>query len=404
MATKVEMKEQIAHARHELRTPVNAIIGYSELLIEDAEDLADERDLLQVLEEIHAQGQQLNAAITRVLGEEATAHLQPEQLPSLETSIRDTLGPLCQGVLDRCTVLLEKMDRPDLKPFQDDLQRITTAANNLLEQLNDPFQKQESGVRSQESGVKPSPPLGGGSLSSAHLPTSPSGGHVLIVDDNAFNRDMLARLLQRQNHSYAMADNGKQALDMLAAEKFDVVLLDIMMPEMDGFEVLRRLKSNHDLHHIPVIMISALDEINSVVRCIEMGAEDFLPKPFDPVLLRARVGACLEQKRLRDQELDYLKQVARVTEAAAALESGTFAPESLRGVAERSDALGKLAHVFIDMAREVKAREERLQKQVQQLKVEIDETRKKEQVAEITETGYFQMLKEKAQALKRKKK
>jgi class 3 adenylate cyclase len=103
---------------------------------------------------------------------------------------------------------------------------------------------------------------------------------------------------------------------MIAQQPFDLVLLDIMMPEMNGYQVLERLKSDAALRHIPVIMISALEEIDSVVRCIEMGAEDYLPKPFNPVLLRARIGACLEKKRLRDREVLYLQQIEQEKQRA----------------------------------------------------------------------------------------
>jgi DNA-binding response OmpR family regulator len=150
-------------------------------------------------------------------------------------------------------------------------------------------------------------------------------------------------------------------------------------------------------------MISALDEIETVVRCIEMGAEDYLPKPFDPVLLKARVDACLEKKRLRDQELDYLRNVAAITGAVGSLESGAFDPESLHEVAERTDALGKLAKMFQHMAQEVQAREQRLRQEVQALRVEIDEAKKAKQVAEVTESGYFQDLQQKVLELRKRK-
>jgi DNA-binding response OmpR family regulator len=123
-----------------------------------------------------------------------------------------------------------------------------------------------------------------------------------------------------------------------------------------------------------------------------MGAEDYLPKPFSPVLLRARIETCLEQKRLRDQEAEYLRNVARVTAAAAAVEAGEFEPESLIDVARRTDGLGQLARVFQHMAREVYAREERLKEQVRALCIELSQSRQARQVAEITETEYFQRL------------
>ena len=128
-------------------------------------------------------------------------------------------------------------------------------------------------------------------------------GELLVVDDNEANRDILARRLERQGYSVTVAEDGARALDLLADRPFDLILLDILMPGLDGYQVLARLKASEALRHIPVIMISALDELASVVRCIEMGAEDYLPKPFNPVLLRARIGACLEKKRLRDREV-----------------------------------------------------------------------------------------------------
>ena len=153
-------------------------------------------------------------------------------------------------------------------------------------------------------------------------------GFVLIVDDNEMNRDMLCHLLQTQGHKTSVAENGRQALEMIKEEPFDLVLLDIMMPEMDGYQVLEQLKSDAALRDIPVIVLSSLAEIASVTQCIELGAEDYLPKPFDPVLLRARVSASLEKKRLRDQEVRYLRDLAewnktlerRVQEQVAQLE------------------------------------------------------------------------------------
>jgi class 3 adenylate cyclase len=126
---------------------------------------------------------------------------------------------------------------------------------------------------------------------------------VLVVDDIEMNRDMLCSLLEADGHKTAVAENGRLALELVKAKPFDLILLDVMMPEMNGYQVLEQLKLDPELRDIPVIVLSALDEIGSVVRCIGLGAEDYLPKPFDPVLLRARIGACLEKKRLRDQEV-----------------------------------------------------------------------------------------------------
>jgi len=226
-------------------------------------------------------------------------------------------------------------------------------------------------------------------------------GYILVVDDNRMNRLKLSRGLEQQGHTVALAENGRQALEMVRADSFDVMLLDIIMPEMDGYQVLGQMKSDSTLRDVPVIVISALDEMDSIVRCIRMGAEDYLPKPFDPVLLKARISASLEKKRLRDQEVEYLRNVALVTNAAAAVESATFEPDDLADVAARPDALGRLARVFQRMAREVYAREQRLKQQVQELRIELDEARQTRQVAEIAETDYFQQLQAQAQDLRK---
>jgi signal transduction histidine kinase len=133
-------------------------------------------------------------------------------------------------------------------------------------------------------------------------------GQILVVDDNRMNRLKLSISLEQQGHTVALAEDGQQALDMLKAQPFDVVLLDIMMPGLDGYQVLERVKGDPRLRDIPVIVISALDEIDSAVRCIEIGAEDYLPKPFNPVLLKARLSASLQKKKLRDLEKAYLQQ------------------------------------------------------------------------------------------------
>ena len=133
-------------------------------------------------------------------------------------------------------------------------------------------------------------------------------GHILVVDDNRMNRLKLSLSLEQQGHTVSLAEDGQQALDILENRPFDVVLLDIIMPGLDGYHVLERVKSDPALRDIPVIVISALDEIDSAVRCIEIGAEDYLPKPFNPVLLRARLNASLQKKKLRDLEKAYLQQ------------------------------------------------------------------------------------------------
>jgi phosphoserine phosphatase RsbU/P len=144
---------------------------------------------------------------------------------------------------------------------------------------------------------------------------------LLVVDDNEDNRYMLTRRLEREGYTnLTTASDGREALDLLRRHRFDLVLLDIMMPEMDGYQVLEHLKADPRLRDLPVIMISAVDEIESVIRCIELGAEDYLPKPFNATILRARVGASLEKKRLRDEVRASLDHLERELNLARALQ------------------------------------------------------------------------------------
>jgi CheY-like chemotaxis protein len=386
----------LANLRHELRTPLNAVIGYSEMLLEDVADEEGSQRLYPGLENIHSAGNQLLSLVNEALHPDRT---------SIGANLRDELRAPIEGVIGDCESLSAEAEALGQAALIPDLQKIRSAAERFLSLIDDvdDFSRiavggapshllrevsdtsivvQDDAGLSEDAGVRA------------------DGDPLLIVEDNEVNRDVLARHLGRQGYATAAAKNGIEALEMVRARRFDLMLLDVMMPEMDGYETLRLMKADPHLRDIPVIMISALDDIESVVRCIEMGAEDYLPKPFDPVLLRARIGACLEKKRLRDLEIEYLRNVDHVTAAAAAVEAGEFDPATIEQVAARSDELGQLARVFQRMAREVYAREQRLKREVHRLRIEIDERRTARQVAEITESDYFQELQRKVDTLR----
>ena len=177
---------------------------------------------------------------------------------------------------------------------------------------------------------------------------------VLIVDDNEVNRDLLARRIKREGYRVLLAANGFEALEMIRSQPLDLVLLDIMMPQMNGYQVLEALKADRSLGYIPVIMISAVNDIESVVRCIELGAEDYLSKPFNPVLLRARISACLEKKRLRDQERAYLKKLADEQEKSEQLLLNILpkpiAERLKRGESTIADSFDDVTVLFGDIA------------------------------------------------------
>jgi CheY-like chemotaxis protein len=180
------------------------------------------------------------------------------------------------------------------------------------------------------------------------------------VDDYPTNLNKISAAVVALGHRATEARSGTVALQMLSEGGIDLVLLDIVMPTMDGFAVLDNIKSNMELHDIPVIVISSLDDdMTSVVKAIELGAEDFLPKYFGRSLFKARIEACLEKKRLRDIEMKYLDDVRKLTRAAQILEQGIFNPSKLgiTQVSQRADALGVLAEVFSAMALEVYERE-----------------------------------------------
>jgi class 3 adenylate cyclase len=139
-----------------------------------------------------------------------------------------------------------------------------------------------------------------------------NGASVLVVDDDPVTRQMLSGTLEERGHRVMTADDGRRGLDLVRSERFDVVLLDVLMPHLNGYDVLEHMKGDEELRHIPVVMVTSVDEIESAVRCIELGADDYLSKPIDPVLLIARVNAGLNKKRLHDLEQEHLEEVARL--------------------------------------------------------------------------------------------
>ena len=219
-------------------------------------------------------------------GRDGLSHLRHE----LRTPLNQIIG--------YSEMLEEDAAQAGLTQFVADLQKIQRAAHDLLATINrelmpDRGPSPRPQNRVSEDVTRPASI----SASAARL-----DGRVLVVDDNDVNRDMLAQRLERQGCTVAVADSGARALESIHSQHFDLVLLDVMMPDLDGEAVLRRLKDDPATRDLTVVMISAVDDVERVARCIEMGAEDYLPKPCDPALLRARVGASLEKKSLRDRE------------------------------------------------------------------------------------------------------
>lgn len=239
---------------------------------------------------------------------------EPEKTALPSYLLHDLRSPLNQ-IIGYSEILLEDAAGQQPAEFGNDVQNIHTAGQRILALLEENFTALPdssgtpavpvaSGRRITDASPAPQPEAASVQSRPAHAP-----GLLLVVDDDAVNRDVLSRRLNRQGHDVRTASNGSDALALMRDTAFDAVLLDIMMPDMDGYEVLRRMKADARLQHIPVIMISALSELQSVVRCIEAGAEDYLTKPFDPTLLKARIGASLEKKRGRDRETALFEQL-----------------------------------------------------------------------------------------------
>ncbi len=345
----------IAELRHELRTPINHIVGYTEMLLEDAEgnEYAERRAAFeQTLTAAREAIDLINVTLppTRLEIEDQELAELTRSFASPQQRIRQAL----EGLLADDTVKADET-------LVEDLHKILSAADRL----GSPGGGGDKSGGSEGSGG-----------SEQRVVSGSRGGRILVVDDSAENRDMLSRRLGREGYDSVSAADGREALDRIAEEDFDLVLLDVLMPEVDGYQVLEQLKNDPATRDIPVIMISALDDMTSIVRCIERGAEDFLPKPFDPVLLRARISACLEKKRLRDAEKEYLEQVNEVIAAASAVEAGSYQAGTLTGVARRDDELGRLARIFDGMAEHVRSREDRLRNQVHHLRDEVEAARK----------------------------
>lgn len=203
---------------------------------------------------------------------------------------------------------------------------------------------------------------------SEHEPEAPA--RILVVDDNQMSRKKLRRAVETLGHGVETAVDGASALEAIAADEYDLVLLDIVMPGLDGFDVLRRMGEDSTIRDLPVIVVSALDDDpQSVVEAIELGATDFLPKEFDRAILNARLGASLAAKRFRDSEREYFGRIEKLTAAAETVESGRVAPQALAldELAAYDDPIGRLAAVFRGMAKEIYEREVKLARTVQTL-------------------------------------
>jgi adenylate cyclase len=306
-----------AFLRQEVQAPATAVTEFLDMIIEDARRLQFE-PMLPDLDRMRGASVQLNTFVKSIIRDSAADRRDDETSEAFHRRLRHDMRTPLNAIKGYSELLIEDMDADGEHPLRADLLKLKDSADQLLGQIDAMV------ALARQPGEAPSD--GDGRLKEidvvadvlrtvAPLPAAGASREavqastILVVDDNAANRDVLERRLSREGHTVVTAASGAAALQYLTERDFDLVLLDLIMPEMSGFEVLRRLKANEQTRDIPVIVISALDEIDSVVRCIEAGAEDYLSKPFNPTLLQARVGASLEKKWLRDREKKFIAEL-----------------------------------------------------------------------------------------------
>jgi adenylate cyclase len=307
-------KLDLSKIRHDLRTPINHILGYCEMLQEDEQLPAV---FAPDLEKIHAGGKQLLALIAEYFDEETFETKRGD----VQRLCHDLRTPVNQ-IIGYCEILQEDAEEIGRKKYLPDLQKIRDAAAAWLGLMEEHLLPTGgdldagSATSAELAGTRILPP--GITFQSPAARIAPHArsvhGRLLVVDDDEFNRDMLSRRLLRDGYTVQVAANGVDALRLLRSTEFDLVLLDLIMSGLDGYQVLLKMKHDPALREIPVIMLSALDQEGGIARCIELGAEDYIAKPFSPVFLRARIEASLEKKRLRDLDRARLVELARAHE------------------------------------------------------------------------------------------
>ena len=343
----------LAYVRQEFEAPASAVLGYAEIMIEDAQQQGNQ-SFLSDLRRLHQSAVKLKELVLGLLD----PTLVNRDFVDFRRHLRHDLRTPITVIKGLGEKLLEDAQAQGNAAQVRDLEKLLETTARLLAQIDalvdfdgmllPAVTADRPGSGTVGTVLKPVPALSS-SLASHQARLS----RILIVDDTEATRELLARRLGREGHYVVEVANGRAALDRVALEMFDLILLDMMMPDLNGYEVLTQLKGNVRFRHIPVIVISALDEIDSVVRCIEAGAEDYLSKPFDPVLLRARIGASLEKVRLRESEQAAVAELKAEKERSEALLRNilprSIIPRMHRGETPIADRFHDVTILFSDI-------------------------------------------------------
>ncbi|MCF3649306.1 adenylate/guanylate cyclase domain-containing protein [Synoicihabitans lomoniglobus] len=297
-----EINYALARWRHRVRIPLNQIIGYAELLIETI-DFNVAEDLLSHLHDIRASGAEISGHFQQMW----PGWSKQEDLAGFEAFSIDVCHPM-EALEWACEQCVEVSPRLGKVPLAKDLTRIAEAVARLRVALqsfdvDDPLKAEEaeSELMSFRYDFASLPPI---ATNNHH-----DGARLLVVDDDRINREVIGRRLEKMGFEVVKAPSGVEALELLETEAIDLIMLDIMMPEMDGFATLDRIKADERCKHLPVIMLTAIDDAESIARCLSAGAEDYVPKPFDSIVLRARLDASLDRKSLREKEQNYVSRI-----------------------------------------------------------------------------------------------
>ncbi|MER9132153.1 adenylate/guanylate cyclase domain-containing protein [Mesorhizobium sp. M0768] len=341
------------HLAQQLAGPARAISGFQELLTEQVQDLGLVH-MTPDLEKVSAAACELNGLIDSLI--HGKADNQNRAGVEIEAKLRHDLRTPLNAIIGYSEMIREEAEELHEYALEEDVRVMLAAAAELLAHV-DAIAGLSRAPDSEEPRTTNQAEIDAAGLERALIktehPVSSGCGRILVVDDISSNRGLLSRRLQRDGHQVVTAESGLSALAHLAEHEFDLVLLDLLMPDMNGIEVLSRLKAERRWRHIPVIMISGLDEVDAVVRCIEAGADDYLPKPFNPVLLRARINSSLEKKRWLDREHQYLQRIevekGRADSLLHAILPGQIVARLHRGEEFIADRFDEVTILFADI-------------------------------------------------------
>ena len=314
MSKKREKDALISKARHNLKNPVNAILGFSEMLIEDCEDEGFDT-ILPDLKKIHDSGTEILKIIEESLSD-SNLEVSGDKISEIGRKMEISLRTPINAVIGYSEMLQEDADDIDIDTLYEDLDKIIRSGKNLTKEIDKVIsfnptefvEKKGQSLDAIKSVLTSIQPL------NKDEEVKITKGSILVVDDNKNNTTLLKKRLQKIGNSVSTANDGIKAINKVNENEFDLILLDIIMPNMNGYEVLEFLKKDKRYYEIPIIMLSSMDDLTSIYRCIELGADDYVTKPFDKMILEARISACIEKKKLRDKEKQLLEEIQKEKE------------------------------------------------------------------------------------------